>query len=246
MLCLRGSVRRESAGARTAGAAARRGNMLGHQLPSLPPVDAFWDALPEFFSWLAGTRPAPAIAAYPLDAGDEVIHAPAGAIRVNGRTIPAIEVIRFAGANRLCVDLDYVDEQGRRGTRTIEPYSLRRTQAGAIVLHAVRTDAQQHRSYRVDRILGASVTNRIFAPRYAVELTPAGPLVAPMTESRSAPAISVMRRSRSAGHAPVNIFRCPVCNKRFERKTYDATLRPHKNPQGWNCSGRHGIYEGRK
>jgi predicted nucleotidyltransferase component of viral defense system len=222
------------------------GNMLGHQLPSLPPVDAFWDALPEFFSWLAGTRPAPAIAAYPLDAGDEVIHAPAGAIRVNGRTIPAIEVIRFAGANRLCVDLDYVDEQGRRGTRTIEPYSLRRTQAGAIVLHAVRTDAQQHRSYRVDRIQGASVTNRIFAPRYAVELTPAGPLVAPMTESRSAPAIPVMSRSRSAGHAPVNIFRCPVCNKRFERKTYDAILRPHKNPQGWNCSGRRGIYEGRK
>jgi len=23
-------------------------NMLGHQLPSLPPVDLFWNALPEF------------------------------------------------------------------------------------------------------------------------------------------------------------------------------------------------------
>jgi hypothetical protein len=88
--------------------------MLAHQLPSLPPVDAFWEALPEFFTWLAGTRPAPAIAAYPLDAGEEVIHAAAGAIRINGRSIPAIEVIRFAGANWLCVDLDYVDEEGRR------------------------------------------------------------------------------------------------------------------------------------
>jgi WYL domain len=134
----------------------------------------------------------------------------------------------------------------RRSTRTIEPYSLRRTQGGAIVLHAVRSDAQQHRSYRVDRIQGASVTNRIFAPRYAIELTPAGPLVAPMTESRAAPAIPMSKRSRSAAYAPVHVYRCPVCNKRFERKTYDATLRPHKSPQGWACSGRHGIYEGRK
>lgn len=220
------------------------GNMLAHQLPSLPPVDAFWDALPEFFSWLAGTTPAIAIAAYPLEAGEEVIHAPAGAIRINGRSIPAIEVIRFAGANRLCIDLDYVDEEGRRGTRTIEPYSLRRTQAGAIILHAVRADAQQHRSYRLDRIQGASVTSRTFAPRYAVELTPAGPLVAPMTELRSAPAIPAARRSRSAAHAPVHVFHCPVCRKRFERKTYDTTLRPHKAPQGWICSGRHGISEG--
>ncbi len=27
-------------------------NMLEHQLPSLPPVEDFWDALPEFFEWL--------------------------------------------------------------------------------------------------------------------------------------------------------------------------------------------------
>jgi predicted nucleotidyltransferase component of viral defense system len=221
-------------------------NMLAHQLPSLPPVEAFWDALPEFFSWLAGTRPAAVLAAYPLDAGEEVIHAPAGAIRINGRSMPAIEVIRFAGANRLCVDLDYVDEQGRRGTRTIEPYSLRRTQAGAIVLHAVRADAQQHRSYRIDRIQGASVTIQTFVPRYAIELTPTGPLVAPMTESRAGPAMPVARRIRSSAYALVHVFRCPVCNKRFERKAYDATLRPHKAPQGWTCSGRHGIYEGRK
>ena len=30
------------------------GNMLGHQLPSLPPVDLFWTELPEFFRWLNG------------------------------------------------------------------------------------------------------------------------------------------------------------------------------------------------
>jgi hypothetical protein len=188
----------------------------------------------------------PTSASCRADAGEEVIHAPAGAIRVNGRSTPAIEVIRFAGANRLCVDLDYVDEHGRRSARTIEPYSLRRTQAGAIVLYAVRADAQQHRSYRIDRIQGASVTSQTFVPRYAIELTPAGPLVAPMTDSRAGPAMPVVRRIRSSAYAPVHVFRCPVCNKRFERKTYDVMLRPHKAPQGWTCSGQHGIYEGRK
>ena len=29
-------------------------NMLGHQLPALPPIDSFLAALPEFFKWLAG------------------------------------------------------------------------------------------------------------------------------------------------------------------------------------------------
>lgn len=152
------------------------GNMLGHQLPALPPVESFWNALPEFFGWLAGTRTPATLIAYPLAAGDQVLRIPAGAFRLPGRTTPFIEVIRFAAANHLCVDLDYVSEEGRRSTRTIEPYSLRRTQEGNIVLHAVRSQNQQHCSYRVDRILGAHVTQRTFIPRYTVELTPSGPL----------------------------------------------------------------------
>ena len=225
-------------------------NMLGHQLPALPPVESFWSALPEFFAWLTGTSTPIAVAAYPLAAGDRVLRAPAGAIRIPGRSTSAIEVIRFAGSNRLCVDLDYVDEQGRRSTPTIEPYSLRQTQAGDILLHAIRADDQQHRSYRIDHIQGASVTNRSFAPRYEVELTPTGLLVAP----ESAPRISTTGvwgyatggRRKATTSGPVHVYRCPLCDKRFKHKTRDGTLRAHKNPQGWNCSGRRGIYEGTK
>jgi hypothetical protein len=228
------------------------GNMLGHQLPSLPPVESFWDALPEFFAWLAGASTPIAVSAYPLAAGDQVLRAPAGAIRIPGRSTPAIEVIRFAGANRLCVDLDYIDDQGRRSIRTIEPYSLRRTQAGDIILHAVRADAEQHRSYRIDRIQGASVTNRIFTPRYAVELTPSGPLVAPETTARVSATSGLpfgwdhsprAGRYGVAASGRVYVYRCPICGKKFEHKTRNATIRQHKNPQGWNCSGRHGIFE---
>jgi predicted nucleotidyltransferase component of viral defense system len=224
---------------------AEWGNMLGHQLPALPPVESFWDALPGFFGWLAGTRAAATVAPYPLAAGDQVLRMPAGAFRLPGRSTSFIEVIRFAAGNHLCIDLDYVDEHGRRDTRTIEPYSLRRTLEGNTVLKAVRSQNQVDRSYRVDRILGARITQQTFVPRYEVELTPSGPLPVTPTTSRAAaggPWSRQTRQSRVSG-GPVYVFRCPACNKRFPRKSYDATLRPHKNLSGENCYGRYGIYE---
>jgi hypothetical protein len=160
-------------------------NMVGHQLPALPPVESFWDALPDFVGWLAGASAGGAVAAYPLAAGDQVLRIPAGAFRLPGRSTPFIEVIRFAAANQLCVDLDYINEQGGRGSRTIEPYSLRRTQEGSVLLHAVLFRNQQYRTYRVDRILGARITQQTFTPTYGIELTPTGLLTIPQAATRS-------------------------------------------------------------
>jgi predicted DNA-binding transcriptional regulator YafY len=83
-----------------------------------------------------------------------------------------LETIRFAASNRLCVDLDYVDENGRRSTRTIEPYSLRRNKEGQARIFAIRSENGQPRSYRLDRIRGAQVNPTPFVPRYPIELTP--------------------------------------------------------------------------
>ena len=33
--------------------------MLSHQLPMLPPLNDFWDALPEIFNWILGNAPIP-------------------------------------------------------------------------------------------------------------------------------------------------------------------------------------------
>jgi len=219
--------------------------MLSHQLPSLPPVEAFWTELPALFAWIEEGRQPAVRAAYPLAAGDIVIRPPAGTLSIPGMASTApLEVIRFAASNRLCVELDYVDEQGNRGTRTIEPYSLRRTQAGDIILHAVRADNQQHRSYRVDRIRGARATQRTFTPRYAIELTPAGPISAP--PSSYAPRVTMPRGaagSRVSGRSgPTYVYECSRCGKRFEHSKRDATLRKHKDKSGWPCSGRHGIW----
>jgi len=60
----------------------------------------------------------------------------------------ALELLRYAGANRLKVDLDYRPEQGRQGPRRVEPYSLRRSRDGSLLLFVVN-DQGQLRSYRV-------------------------------------------------------------------------------------------------
>lgn len=144
-------------------------NMLGHQLPVLPPVADFWAALPEVFIWIMGGEEVPRPLAITAAAAEVTIRTRALPRSIPMRTRGPLEIIRFAAANHLCVDLAYDG-----GTRRIEPYSLRETRDGNFVLYATRSDSGEPRSYRVDRIQGASVTKQTFIPRYLIELTTAG------------------------------------------------------------------------
>jgi predicted nucleotidyltransferase component of viral defense system len=231
--------------------------MLGHQLPSLPSLEIYWDALPEFFDWLHGEQ-RPAVRALGSVASSGEIYRPVyGQLGLRSRSGSSLEIIRFAAGNRLCVDLDYTDNSGHRSTRVIEPYSLRQARNGNILLYAVRADDGEIRAYKIDQINGASVTNRTFIPRYQVELTPTGALSAiPQTagsgNSLGLPSFrtggGVQRRlssSRTMRHSngPTYIYRCPVCDKTFRRKTQNSQLKPHKSKDGWPCPGRTGYYE---
>jgi len=140
--------------------------MLAHQLPHLPPFAEFWAALDDLFSWLAGAPAAPALPRAELGQLDRA-WTPPRAI-ASWRQGAPLELIRFAGANRLKVELDYRAEEGRRGPRRVEPYALRRTRDGNLVLFVVN-DRSQLRSYRVDRIASVRVTDEPFQPRYVVE-----------------------------------------------------------------------------
>lgn len=222
-------------------------NMLAHQLPTLPPYESFWDELPAFFEWLESGIEPEIPAAYVISAGEVVLRQRDLRLPVSGQVQSMIEIIRFAAGNRLLVELDY---QG--STRRIEPYSLRRTQDGNIVLHAWNRDKNEHRSYRVDRMQGARITNQTFVPRYAVELSPQGPvLVAPAAarsesyvpsiRTRTSTTRKASRRKSNIGK-PVHIFQCPLCNKKFRRDKYDSHLNPHKNEWGGQCSGRTGYF----
>ncbi len=224
-------------------------SMLNHQLPALLPVVSFWDTLPEIFDWLHGQVAAPVLPAMPLMGGatEEIVRERTIGLPVGSRGQTFIETIRFAAANRLLVNLDYRDKQGRRSTRAIEAYSLRRSGVGDVLLMAVRAEDGQPRSYLINSIIGASPTLTTFTPRYPIELTPSGSQPIPAT-SRSTgsvvPQTSRRRRSglRAGGSGPTYVFRCTVCRKLFERKTYDGALRSHKNPAGYQCYGSYGTY----
>jgi predicted nucleotidyltransferase component of viral defense system len=222
-------------------------NMLGHQLPVLPPVADFWRALPEVFSWLAGDLAAPQPTPIEPSSVDTVVRSRVLPVSVPARSRAPLEIIRFAAANHLCVDLAY-----HGSTRRIEPYSLRRTAEGNFVLHAIRSESGQHRSYRVDQIQGAAVAGQSFVPRYRVELSSEGPMFValpapsvgiargPTRISRNAP--KPRRVTASHRSSAVYVYRCTVCRKTFERKSMDSSLNPHKHPRGYACPGRLGVY----
>ncbi|MFV9645365.1 MAG: nucleotidyl transferase AbiEii/AbiGii toxin family protein, partial [Desulfobacterales bacterium] len=154
-------------------------NMLAHQLPALPSFEQFWKELPEVMEWLHGTvektekeaisskEEAKLSKKNPID---ETWRPPSMA-QVWHTEVP-LEKIRFAAANRLCVKLYYNNKY-----RLIEPYSLRRSKAGNLLLFAVTHNTNGLRLYRVDRIQGAEVTNETFVPQYAIELTPSSSLM---------------------------------------------------------------------
>ena len=210
-------------------------SMLGHQLPKLPPVSDFWAALPEIFGWMMGELEAPQRASIETGTASTSIRTRVLPVAIPTRTRGPLETIRFAAANYLCVDLEY---EGK--IRRIEPYSLRQTADGNYVLHAVRSEDGQHRSYRIDRIQGASVASESFTPRYVVELTSEGPQTIPLAARGAAgrPSVSSARRE-----GPVHVYRCPTCGKTFRRKKMDSSLNPHKARDGYPCDGRIGIYE---
>ncbi|MFZ5834985.1 MAG: nucleotidyl transferase AbiEii/AbiGii toxin family protein [Pseudomonadota bacterium] len=235
-------------------------SMLDHQLPSLPPYESFWDELPAFFEWLAGGVTPNEPAAYTMGAGETVLRERVLRLPVSGQIQSMIEVIRFAAANRLLVELDY-DGAARR----IESYSLRQTRDGNVILHAFDVDKAGHRSYRIDRFQGARVTNTSFVPRYEIELTPKGPVRVGATSARVSQTPFRVRSARATRAAsspwttkaranpftkpaktkafgqPTYIYQCPMCQKKFRRSTMDGKLNAHKNEWGGNCSGRTGY-----
>ena len=147
---------------------AEWGNMLGHQLPKLPNFEKYLDELTELFNWLEKRSIPEPLKTIPSGEGEEIGWHPPAAITRWGFNIP-LESIRFAAVNHLCIELGY------NGTkRIIEPYSLRCTIEGNILLYAVRVDNNETRAYRVDRIESARVTDNMFLPRFQIEFSSIG------------------------------------------------------------------------
>ena len=155
------------------------GNMLAHQLRALPDFDHFWAEAPRIFMWLNGGEPVEELKPAPLNEGEQLWTPPQTFWTSGSGSL--LEPVRFAAVNRLLVDLGY---NGRQ--RLIEPYSLRRTRDGNILLHAIRADRGENRSYRLDRIQSVTVAKHPFTPRFVVEIPVAGAIPAPPSQRRRA------------------------------------------------------------
>jgi len=145
-------------------------SMLAHQLPNLPPYHLYWEALDDFFSWLEEKVEPKVLPPVPPDKSDDVSWSLPATVFAWGQGIP-LEPIRFAGVNLLCIEIDYRKLNCERTHRLVEPYSFRRTLNGQIILYAHDRNRRALRSFRVDRILGITVTSVPFRPRYRVEFT---------------------------------------------------------------------------
>lgn len=212
-------------------------NMLGHQLPVLPPFENFWQELPRLFAWLDGKLAPEELPPISIAENEEPEWTPPPTVWVWGQGVP-LESVRFAAANYLCIELGYGGTK-----RQIEPYSLRRTKDGYLLFYAVKTATGELRSYRVDRIQSIQVTNVPFRPRHPIEFTSSGPLIAPPTQRVNS---LLGTRSESSRSGVVHIIECVYCGKRFKRSTYDTRLRPHKDKGGvFDCPERVGYEVGR-
>lgn len=145
-------------------------NMLGHQIPTLPPLELYWQELSQYFDWLNG-KPIPPLPYIPeVEVSDPAWRAPAYMVHPSAWGVAApVEAIRFAGANYLRVQLNYIPEKGRPGIREVEPYSFRRSRVGHIIFYGRNIERNRISAYRLDRIRDIKVTTHPFRPRWRVE-----------------------------------------------------------------------------
>ena len=141
--------------------------MLGHQLPYLPPFDSFLQVVPQLFKWLEGQSSQEEKTLYKLLEDETLVYEQTSRLPLSQNIKSYIELIRFASANRLCVNLKY-----QNSTYKVECYSLRKTKEEQLILYAWDTDKNEMHSYEVNHIQNVEVINDNFSPKYLVELTP--------------------------------------------------------------------------
>ena len=206
--------------------------MLAHQLPELPPLEDTARRLGDVLIWLDGRAVRPRGGLSPAPVGTGALVTTHG-IEFSG-TGSGIQVLRFAGANRLLVEFLY---HGKN--RVVEPYSLRRPSTGNLLFYGWELASGQIKAFKMNEIQRLRSTRSHFTPRFAVELSASGPLSVPA--SVRIHRTPTGRRSRSIQKKRPYVVECTSCGKRFYRSKHDTSMRKHKTKDGWDCPGRHGF-----
>ena len=144
--------------------------MLSHQLQALPPLETFRADLAAYFDWLNGALIADLPTISEEEASDPAWQQPAAISLPSAWGVVApLESIRFAGANRLLIELDYRPQKGQPGVRVVEPYSFRYSRKGYLLFYGRNVQRPRITAYRCDRITGVKVTTQPFKPIWRVE-----------------------------------------------------------------------------
>jgi len=205
-------------------------NMLAHQLPSLPDLSDYIGRLPHATRWLVEV-PTPEAPLPVATAGAE--YASTSSIEFRGGGTP-LENLRFAGANRLLVEFQY---HGKH--RFVEPYSLRMSGPGNLLLYAWEVNGTNIKAFNVYEIQGLRITDQPFTPKFQVELAPGHVAIPSTRASYRFPSATISRR-RTSG--PIYVFECTYCGKKFRRSRRVSRLNKHVMRGGYYaCSGRTGM-----
>ena len=155
-------------------------DQLTHQMQLLPPVESFYVDLKPALSWWIDENSTEATPPEISHKTEEKtlprVHFPEEPIQrrhlgIRQRTTTHdLDQIRYAARNRLCIEMNY-----HSIIRLIEPYSLRQSTTGSILLYAHElkkgNSATGHiKAYNLAEITNANLTHLVFSPRYAVEL----------------------------------------------------------------------------
>ena len=143
-------------------------SMLDHQLSYLPPVEHYWEALTDFFNWMADSNMKSEKTAIPLEQGQVLVTEPTLDLSLEQTKIKRIvENIRFASTNHLCVKIKYQDSED-----LIEAYALRKKEGLHYILYTWDIAQERLRTYLITRIKSCEITDICFNPRYKIDLIP--------------------------------------------------------------------------
>jgi predicted nucleotidyltransferase component of viral defense system len=138
--------------------------------------------------------------------------------------------------------------------REVEPYSLtfktRQDGVGQEYFYAWDQSGGSSgkpgiRTFVSDKVQAIENTDILFEPRFPIELSrhAEAERAGYFARSFAGPRVTVARRSRirAAFSGPVYVVQCNYCQRQFERKKRDTTIREHKDSYGNRCYGRRGY-----
>jgi hypothetical protein len=164
-------------------------------------------------------------------------------------------LILEAGAGRKVMRITYDGYE-----RAIEPYALAykrpRNKPASEYFYAWdltggRSGSQGIKTFFHHKIGKLELTDRTFDPRFSIELSKAGeavqkdyfgqPFSTKRIRSTRTRKRTTSRAWRGFGSTLSYTVECPYCQKRFKRNTLTTALNPHKDDNGYPCSGRVGY-----